>query len=134
MSKPVKRSTQDIKGLDEKIVRLDDLRGQVKGLNADIAELQEEVLEDMASLGLNSRTVRQPNGKPLKATRMQNTSLVFNEPALRKRLGSVLWNKVSTRSLDKRKLEQQIAEGNIAAQILAECSEEKTTKPFVKVS
>lgn len=120
--------------LDELIIDVQAKRDQAKSLNEDIKTEQAEVLDLMERLGLDSHMIKLPNGKTVKATRIQATSTVIDEPKLKKRLGLALWNKVSTRTLDKKKLEAYIASGEVKVSVVAECSTDKTNAPFVKVT
>lgn len=127
-----KKKAADV--IDELIMDLKEKRETVKTLNQEIKQEQDDLLDAMDKIGIDSRTIRTPDGKTFQATRIQATSIIIDEPKLKKRLGLALWNRVSTRTLDKKKLEAYIASGEVKASIVAECSIDKTSAPFVKVT
>jgi regulator of replication initiation timing len=133
--RPAKRALPAVSPseLDVMIVDLKDMRDEVKGLEIQIKEKQADVLIVMDKQGLKSHKVK-IGKKVLTAVRQQNHTLVYDEDKLRKRLGASLWNKITTRVLDKKKLEAFVASGEISTTVLAACSEEKPSNPFVKVT
>lgn len=133
VKRPVKPKADPAKELDTMIADLHDLRAEAKALGIQIGEKQADVLVQMDKQGIKSHKVKV--GKTiLTATKQQNHTLVYDEDKLRKRLGSALWNKITTRVLDKKKLEAFVASGEIPVTTLAACSEEKPSSPFVKVT
>lgn len=119
--------------LDNLILDLRKMRDKQKVLTTDIAELQQTILDQMDRQGIKSRRFK-VGDKYVTASRRQNTSLVYDEKKLKKRLGAALWNKVTTRALDKKKLEAFVASGEVKPSWLAEASEEKQTKPFINIT
>jgi hypothetical protein len=65
---------------------------------------------------------------------IQNTADVIDEAALRKRIGAAAWKKVTRPVLDAGLLEAAIANGEVDANAVAQCTETRTSKPFVKVA
>ena len=133
--RPSKRAkkAEVIIALDGAILSLKDKRDAAKTLAGEISEAQVEVLDLFDQLGILSHSVTSGN-KTYKASRQQNTSLVYDETKLRKRLGAALWNKITTRTLDKKKLEAFVASKEVKVADLAACSTEKESAPFVKVT
>lgn len=119
--------------LAEAVKELSNLRHRSKMLTEQVKEQQETVLALMEKGEVDTYKVKVGN-KMLTATRMQNTSLVYDQKSLKKRLGSKLWDKITTKSLDKAKLEAFIASGEVKAADVAACAEEKKTAPFIKVT
>lgn len=128
-----KRATEEElrAGLKEQVVHLHELRAQGKQLDIDIAKTQESILDTLDELGESTVTVSTPNG-PLKATRVQNSSIRMDEAALKSKVGAKLWSKITTLVLDKKKLEAFVASGEIDPLVVAECSQEVTSKPFIR--
>jgi hypothetical protein len=128
------------KKVEKKIVLLDALRIEAKDIDAQIKDVQAEVLAlfdsgDVLFDDDEGRTILvESNERVLKATRTQNSSLVFDEQALASKLGEDMWERVSTRSLDKKKLEAHIATGEVSADVVGECATEKVSAPFIKIS
>lgn len=61
----------------------------------------------------------------IRATYTPTSRITIDEDKLKKALGAKAWNKVTDRSLNKSKLEEAIASGEIDANVVAQCSEEK---------
>jgi hypothetical protein len=57
----------------------------------------------------------------------------YDETKMKDIMAPTLWSRVSTRVLDKAKLEQEVARGNIPPRILDECTEVVPKKPYVLV-
>ena len=93
------------------------------------ADIQNDIIKkEMLRLGVqdvtatekvdgHTRTVKAKLGDP-------PMTLVYDESKLRKALGAALWNKVSTRRLDERKLKALIKSGEVDTLTVAQCSEE----------
>jgi hypothetical protein len=73
-------------------------------------------------------------------TLVEPTRLTIDEQALRDELIEMadgelkFWNRVSTRTLDKKKLEDAISRKFITAELVAKHSENVPTKPYLRVS
>lgn len=130
MAKIVKRSSRP--PLEQAICDLESKRSQKAELDAEIKALQGEVLELMGD-AKTSRAVA-IDGRELKVTRIQNTSLLIDPESLKTKIGIPLWNKITTRVMDKKKLEAFVASGEISEIVVADCSSESLGSPFVKVT
>lgn len=119
--------------LKEKVIHLDELRKQGKQLDIDIAKEQDAVIDILDTLGDKTVTVSTPNG-PLRASRVQNTSVRIDEGALKSKVGAKMWSKITSLVLDKKKLEAYVASGEVDPITVAECSIEVESKPFIRVS
>lgn len=107
----------------------------------EIAELQEaakereaKLLDIYEDLGEKSISVTTSSGEVITGTMVQGERVVFNDAALKKSLGAAMWNKVTERVLDKRKLEDQIAAGKVETADVAAASKTTKNKPYVKVT
>lgn len=114
--------------MDEAVTTLDSLRTDKKRLDENIKEVQESLLTVMEACDIKQWKVGD-----LKASRVQASSVVTDEGKLKSRLGVSLWTKVSTRRLDKKKLDAFIASGEIDPKDVAACSTEKTNAPFIRI-
>ena len=115
--------------LDANIRDFDTAKAEADELAQRIKDLQSDILNGMDSLGVKTHTT-----DGVQVTRVQNTSTVVDEPRFRKMLGTTLWNKVSTRKLDKGKLDSAIKEGIISPVDLADASNEKVGTPFIRLT
>lgn len=61
----------------------------------------------------------------VKATHVASSRVSVNEDKLIAALSEEDWEKISVRKLDKEKLEEAIVNGEIDAELVAECSDEK---------
>lgn len=118
-----------------KVSRLDELTQQAAQIDAEIKQLRAELLTDIQTLG--EKTIAVPtNDRLIKVTVVESKPvLVIDEAALKSALGEKGWMKVSTRVMDRKKLEASIAANETDPQIVAECSHEVPGKaPYIKVT
>lgn len=109
------------------------LRAEKKELEAEIDEVQQEGIALLDKLDQKSITF-ELEGRTITGTKVEGSTLEFDVAKLKKRLGTSLWNRVSTRTLDKAKLESLLAAGDIDPKIVAACSDEKPKKPYIRVN
>lgn len=122
------------KKLDKDLLALEILRKQAKEIGVQADALQARVIVRFNELELTNYSVNSPDGRTISATKVTATKTVINEAGLKKTLGAKLWEKVTTVSLDKKKLEAFIASGEIDATKVAQNSEVFNNEPFVKIS
>lgn len=99
-----------------------------------VHEMEAQIMEVLAEHGQDSFETKDANGKRLRATVVQGERSILDEQRFKKKVGAQMWNKVTTRVVDKRKLKAFIASNEIKANVVAECSETYANKPYVKVS
>lgn len=116
----------------ETAIALDAARRKADHLKTIISDLQTSLLEQIGDT--KSFTVEDHDGRVLRVTRVQNTTMVINEPALKSKVDAATWNKVTTRVLDRKKLEAYIASSEVDPMIVSVCSTEKQSAPFIKIS
>lgn len=121
-------------GLDAKVTSLKDMRLEAKGLEEDIKSTQAELLDAFRRHGITTWQVKEGRKKIAGATFQQQTREVVNQPKLKKRLGSKLWNKVTRRMLDDKLLAQAIKDGEVSAADVAACSDTVPNNPFIRTS
>lgn len=121
------------KALAEKVALLESLKqekaevdGQIKELQADIISILDRAEQKSLSVDIEGRSV--------KATKVQSVKTMIDEGSLKRTLGEKLWLKVSTRVLDKKKLEAFIATGEVDPMVVAECSTESENAPYIKIT
>jgi hypothetical protein len=66
------------------------------------------------------------------ATVVAGERIITDEVALKKRLGQRVWDRVTVKKLDKAKLEDAIAQGEVDATVVAACCEAVPNKVYVK--
>jgi len=113
---------------------------QLAQMKYEIAQLNEKkaVIEDRIIASLNrkgQKTVSTKiNGAEVKGTIVAPQRVVIDEQKVRNALDAKMWRKVTRLVLDKDKLEAAVAIGDVDANVVAQCSEIKDTKPYVKVT
>lgn len=100
-----------------------------------LAALSEEDKDVRGTIvtGITERGEKTVKGTSGRATLSAKRTTEYNEPSLQKRLGASLWNKITTRVLDKKKLLAYIASGEVDGAVVAACSSETTGKPYVTI-
>jgi hypothetical protein len=58
----------------------------------------------------------------------------IDQERLKKALGATTWNKLTTASLDKKKLQDAMARGVVDPNVVAQCSSPVKRKPYVKIT
>lgn len=121
------------RGLNTRIARLAALKQERDEIDVAIKEVQAEIVQGLDDIQEKSLTV-EVDGRNVRATKVEAVRTTIDEKSLKHSLGEKLWLKVSTRILDKKKLEAFIATGEVDAMVVAECSNESTTAPYIKLS
>lgn len=114
--------------------RLDELKNQRDTIAEQIKEVQDQVVATMTAEGKKSFKGVATNGDTLSATVVQSSRLNIDELKLARRLGKAAWMRVSTRVLDKKKLEAQIAAEKVDPMMVAECSDEVPNSPYIRLT
>ena len=121
------------KSIVTKIIELEAAKHERARLDDHIADLQAAIIAQMDSQGQTTMVVDLED-RSIKATKVQGVRTIINEGALKSKLGAKRWEHVSTRVLDKKKLEAHIATGEVDPLAVAECSTEQPNKPYIKLS
>jgi len=121
------------KALASKVALLEQLKQDKAEVDGQIKDLQAEII-DLLDRAEEKTFVVDLDGRQVKATKVQGVKTVIDESSLKRSLGEKLWMKVSTRVLDKKKLEAFIAAGEVDPMTVAECSTENEIAPYVKLS
>lgn len=67
-------------------------------------------------------------------TMVEPSTLVYDEAKLRKKLGARTWAKITTAKIDKTKLSEAVRAGVVSPELLAECSTEKESTPYLRLT
>lgn len=119
--------------LADKVARLEELKRDKAEIDGQIKELQTDIIDTLDRAEQKSISV-ELDGRTIKATKVQSVKTIIDENSLKRSLGEKLWMKVSTRMLDKKKLEAYIATGEVDPMVVAECSTESDNAPYVKIT
>lgn len=120
----------------EAIVEVRDQRQIKREAEEAISDHQAEAIEALTALEMGTLSFDDPDVESVKiaATVIRPSELKFDEAKLRKRIGAQKFNRITTRTLDKSKLEEAVKNGSIDPKIVASCSEEKPKKPYIRIT
>lgn len=121
------------KRVTDKIALLDNLKRERDEIDAQIKDVQDYILDELDKLQEKTIVVEIEDRK-VKATKVEGIRTIIDENTLKRSLGEKIWMKVSTRVLDKKKLEAHIASGEIDPLVVAESSTEKANAPYIKIT
>lgn len=117
----------------EEVLALHELRNARDDADQRYRAAAEALMARMDDEGRKSVVVR--NGdKTITAARMQVSRVVIDEPALKKRVGAKLWEKISVRVLDRKKLDAFIATGEVAPETVADVSTNAVNAPYIRLA
>lgn len=124
--------------LDALLIRTRELKAVIKsaedervGKNLDGVECQLVALMDEHHIEQTSVDL---DGILVTGSLVKSTTLNIDEARLKKALGSKIWEAITTKTLDKAKLEDAIARNLISPTMVAECSVETPRRPYIKIT
>ena len=121
------------KKLQEKIELLESLKFDKDAIESQIKGVQSEIMDALDEMNAKTYAVEYDN-RTIKVTKVQSVRTTIDESSLKRVLGEKLWMKVSTRILDKKKLEAFVASGEVDPMTVAECSTESESAPYIKLT
>lgn len=121
------------RSLAAKVAALEALRNQRDALDAEIKSVQATLIEHLDSHETKSLTV-EVEDRPITITKVQAVRTEIDAAQLHEMLDKGAWLKVTTRVLDKKKLEAHIASGEVDPMVVAECAKEIANSPYIKLS
>lgn len=121
------------KKITNKVALLDELKREREEIDEQIKEVQQEIISELDRIQEKTIVV-EIDERRVKATKVEGIRTTIDENTLKKSLGEKLWVKVSSRVLDKKKLEAHIASGEVDPIVVAESSTEKANAPYVKLT
>lgn len=121
------------KKITDKIALLDNLKRERDDLDDQIKEVQADIIAELDRIQEKTLTV-EIDSRKVKATKVEGVRTTIDENSLKRSLGEKLWMKVSSRVLDKKKLEAHIASGEVDPIVVAEASTEKEIAPYIKLT
>lgn len=90
--------------------------------------------EIAAKMTTKTASVTTDDGTTISVVLVQSERLVIDEARLKTEVGSKIWEKVSTRSLDRKKLDAAIALGDISTTTLGKVSEIHQNNPYLRIT
>lgn len=116
-------------GLSEDLIALAQIKKDIDHLSTVKNEIEANIVDAMQQIGKKSISAQ-----GVKGTLVEGTTVNIDEDALKKALGAKTWGKVTKQVLDKAKLEAAVVIGDVDEVVVAQCSEEKPRKPYIRVS
>lgn len=137
MATPIKRARPQRKADDHRTDLANRVfvgRDQIKRIDDEVKTAQEELVGIMQHDGNKTATVPNLAGSgDLSITLVEGSTMLLDEQKLKTALGAQMWSKVTSRVLDRKKLDAYVASGDINPLVIARASTEKPKTPFVKV-
>jgi hypothetical protein len=115
--------------VQEDLLDLARLKEQIAALERVKAEVTGRVVEALEQSGRSTVTAQGVKGTLVKAS-----TVVIDPDKLKGDLTAAMWKRVTKQVLDKEMLEAHVATGDIDPNVVAAASEEKFSKPYIKVS
>lgn len=120
----------DISNLLVKFRRADDTLKEVSG---ERGTAHDAVMNAMTESGIKTITA-EDGADNITGTFVQGSTIVIDEGMLRKKLGAKVFDGLCSMSLDRKLLEEAIAQGKIDAVSVAACSTERVNKGYVRLT
>ena len=92
---------------------------------------EEELIESLRAAGDKSTSLTEGD-KVQRATVVQTESTKIDEDGLRKAVGVKLWNKITVKKVDKAKLTETIADGEISPELASGFLTVQKNKPYIR--
>lgn len=130
IAKRVEKVEPDTESIDNMIENYAYLRKQRGELDDQMRDISNELVVQLRRHGIKNRKT----SSGYKVTLVERANTTLNENTLRKRLGAQMWNKVTTRVLDKRKLDAFIKSGEVSSSDVAMSMVEAEPTHYIKVT
>lgn len=119
--------------LDSALARFGNAKMNRDEADEEFQQAQEDLIKLMGTQKSKSGTfVWGGDIHEITATIVAGERIITDEPALKKRLGASMWDRVTVKKLDKTKLEDAIAQGEVDATVVAACCEAIPNKVFIR--
>lgn len=115
-------------GLVEKLVAAKEVKAEAEAV---VDSLQIAVMDLFKQYGLEAS--KDPF-TGYSATLVTPSSIVVNEPKLKRKIGAKTYNKLCILKFDKEKLNKALADGIVHIGDVAECSEEVSKKAYIRIT
>ena len=123
-------------------MKLDKMLSEFAEMKAQLSEMQEECkkLEQKIIDYLqvdSTQTIEwehSTSGVVAKATVVFGSTVKIDDEGLQEELPTAIWNKITTKVVDKSALEDMVARGKIDIGLVAKHSTEKPSKPYIRIT
>jgi uncharacterized protein YciI len=129
MTVRAKAATSDKAKLNRLLTLYADAKAIAADAEARMRECQTELIDEMENQG---RTTVEYDGT--KGALVRGVRLDIDQDKLRKSVGAKLWEKITTRVLDKKLLESAVALGDVDPVVVAQATEERAIAPYVRIT
>lgn len=102
-------------------------------INDVCAEQQDFAVAALRKARLKSLSF-EDEGCEVTVTLVEPSALVYDEDKLRKKVGAKVWSSITTAKLDKTKLSEAVRAGKVSPELLAECSTERESTPYLRLT
>lgn len=124
----------DLADLGDKIVTIHGLGEEIKELTQGRDVLREDVLTQLQAARMKSMTHVTDDDVKYTATVVAPTRVIVNPDKLKKAIGAEAFKKITKPVMVEALLEDAIAQGTIDMNIVAQCSDEVPSKPYIKIT
>lgn len=131
---PKRLTDQAQESLKGDLLKLSDLKSDIASLQDEAAAIADRITDAMSTFEIKTLKATDREGHTHTATWVQSKTPIIDQNLLKTKLGSVLWAKVTTKVLDSKKLAAFVASNEIDANVVAECTEDKLSKPHVRIT
>lgn len=120
---------------EENLRRIAALRKKQAEINEQIKTRQDELLAQLEEREMEKITYKdEEDGVTITGTVVRSSTVTTDDEALKKKVGAQVWKKITTLTLDKKKLEVAIQAGDVADVDVAAASTITQRTPYVKVT
>lgn len=116
------------------LVRLTMLKDIAKKAQDLVAQAEKSLIDAMAREHKDQVTAVTADGDEVKGTLVAPQRVSIDAEAIHKVVPAKTWNKITKQVLDTALLEAAVAMGEVDAQVVADASTVKDTKPYVKIT
>lgn len=106
-----------------------ELRGRAKALEAKANKRKEKILKELERRGTKAIETDE-----VRITRAQKNTVIYDPDALKERLGSSRFTRITKRVVDKELLAAAVQAGKVKVKDVEACSEVKPNAPYIIVS
>lgn len=117
--------------LQRDLLLLEEAKAEVAAWTAEVDRIQSRMCERVVR---GEPIVVDDGDEEVRGTPIFGGTVVLDEGKLKRRVGAEKFNKVTVQVLDKKKLEAAMLTGLIPTEWVAECSEEKPSKPYIRIT
>jgi len=115
--------------IDELVETLAAWKAAKRDAETEIKRLESELIEALESQGKSKVVTHRATATVVRATRLH-----IDEERLRQQVDDDTWGRITRQVVDRDKLESAVALDLVNPEVVADCTEERPNKPYVKVT